>query len=243
MIESNTYEYDDYPLAEEETTEFYYLDNKAFVGKMLPLEDAHETNIEKVMPENNIYESDLVDSDNFKWQITYQFSSNTRNPITSTGAQYGNYEMSFRRLYIILCEHFNNGQYFIDDYIKENFPVRLQDYVEARLKSTKEAYLALVNETKARKKKDGSLDMRYKSNKELAFLEQDSLQQETDEIAYMIKEDIKDCLATGIIPLKFELSSATMKTRKERGLPDIPAFYATGQLIDDLRIFFKLEKK
>jgi hypothetical protein len=47
-------------------------------------------------------------SDDFDWQITYTFPATLRNPKTAKGS-YGGKHVTFRRLYLILCEHFNGG--------------------------------------------------------------------------------------------------------------------------------------
>ena len=51
-------------------------------------------------------------ADDFDWQITYSFPSTLRNPKTAKGS-YGGRTVTYRRLYLILCEHFNGGRYFI----------------------------------------------------------------------------------------------------------------------------------
>lgn len=240
---SNIQELDDTPLLYEETIERYYLDKREFVGKLLPESKWHETNLEEVMPEDFVYNTDkATDTDDYEWKLSYQFTSDFRNPYLLYG-KYGGDNMTFRRLYIILCEHFNMGSYFIDDYFETVYPYRLKEDIENQLEGAKEAYLSLVDEAgmNTRVKRDGTLDLRYKGNKEL--LNWDFAQEDADLMALRIKEDIKTCLATGIIPLNFSLSSDTLERRKELGISSNKEFFATGQLIDDLRIFFRLEKK
>lgn len=239
----NVQEIDDTPLKFEETIERYYLDRRNFVGKLLPEEKWHETNIEEVMPENFMYETNrITDTEDYDWKLTYQFSSFYRNPYLLNG-KYGSNDMTYRRLYIILCEHFNHGAYFIDEYFESVYPYRLKEDVEKQLKDAKEAYLELVDESgeQTRVIKDNKLDLRFKNNKALANW--DFAQEEADFIAQLVKDDIKACLASGIIPLNFSLSSDTIKLRNELGIKGANEFFATGQLIDDLRIFFRLEKK
>ena len=240
---TNIQELDDTPLLYEETMEKYYLDKKEFVGKLLPERKWHETELEEVMPEDYVYKAyRIADTEDYEWKLTYQFTSNFRDPYLSYG-QYGGDEMTFRRLYIILCEKFNSGSYFIDDYFESVYPYRLKEEVEQRLERAKEYYLELVDEAgmNTRVTRDSSLDFRYKGNQEL--LSWDFAQEEADELAQIIKDDIKSCLATGIIPLNFKLSSNTLKVRRELGINSKQEFFATGQLIDDLRIFFRLERK
>ena len=240
---SNAFEYDDTSLLYEEVNELYYLDKRDFIGKLLP--ETHETELADKMPDDYLYDVDeeLLDTEDYEWALTYQFSSNTRNPLTPSGRPYGNYDMTFRRLYIILCEKFNMGDYFIDEYFKSVYPYTMKEQVEARLKSDKEGYLEMVSEMHGRITKAGRLDRRSRANKELEYLSQEVMQSDADEVAQWVKDDIKSCLATGIIPLNFNLSDVTIEYREALGLGGEPEFYATGRLIDDLRIFFRLEKK
>ena len=246
MIDENSYQnYDDTELAFEEKTEKYYLDKNEHIGVLLPPKKWHKTEIENVMPERFLYENKnkMIESEDYEWKLTYQFSSDNRNPFVGMG-QYGNENMSFRRLYIILCLAFNHS-YFIDDYFKNVYPFTLKESVENRLKGAKEAILDLVEENArmTRVTKDNKLDVRYKTNRQLKDLISSFDQYESDNIAKIIKEDIKACLEAGIIPLNFRLSPMTIKIRESLGIASTNPLYATGQLIDDLRIFFRLEKK
>ena len=205
-------DYDDTPLMFEETTEMYYLDSVDKIGKLLPLDKQHETNLEEIIPEDFLYniDSSVLDSNSYEWKLTYQFSSSFRDPFRQGKGQYGNPNLTFRRLYIILCYHFNDS-YFIDDYFEKVYPSTMKDIVEARLEGTKKAFLELV--------------------------------EEADSLAQLVKEDIEECLSSGRVPLNFTLSATTLAIREKLGIESFEPFYATGQLIDDLKIFFNLEKK
>lgn len=239
--------YDDTPLMFEETTEKFYLDKSAKIGRLLPEEKWHDTDLDKIIPEDFLYDvgDSLLDSDDYEWAISYQFSSDFRNPYQQGIGQYGNPELSFRRLYVILCERFNNHQYFIDDYFEKVYPHTMKDIVEERLESTKQAYLELVDEVgmQTRITKGNKLDLRYALNKQIMELGDDIAQEDADYLANLVKEDIQLCLMTGIIPLNFTPSDTTLKIRKSLGIASNVGFYATGQLIEDLRIFFRLERK
>lgn len=234
--------YDDTPLKYEEQTEMFYLDKKEFIGKLLPDDKRHETELEEKIPENFLYYGKEVDEEDYEWKITYQFSSAYRNNLSPSGRPYGNALMTFRRLYIILCEKFNKS-YFIDDYFDSVYPYTMKETVDKRLEDTKRAYLDLVDELHERIRENGTLDKRYKANKELLIFGNETVQEEADVLAEWVKEDIKACLERGAIPLNFSLSSATLKLRKEMGITSDKEFFAMGHLIDDLRIFFRIGRK
>lgn len=235
--------YDDTPLEYEETMEMFYLDQKDFVGKLLSEDKRHETELEEKMPEDFLYEGKETSAEDYDWEITYQFSSAYRDNTTPSGRPYGNPLMTFRRLYIILCEKFNAGSYFIDDYFKYVYPSTMKETVEKRLENTKRAYLDLVDELHERIRENGTLDKRYKANKELLIFGNETVQEEADVLAEWVKEDIKACLEIGIIPLNFSLSRDTIKLREELGIHSDKEFFAMGHLIDDLRIFFRIRRK
>jgi hypothetical protein len=54
--------------------------------------------------------------EDFDWQITYSFPSDLHNNVTGLGKIYGGETVTYRRLYLILCEAFNNGEFFVDEY-------------------------------------------------------------------------------------------------------------------------------
>lgn len=239
-------DYDGTPLLHEEKTEKFYLDKKRFISIELPENKWHPTAIENVIPSDFLYKAeDILDSEDYEWELTYQFSSSFRNPFKDNTGQYGNIEMTYRRLYIILCEKFNDGQYFIDTYFDSVYPSTIKTMVEERLRETKEAYLSLASEaiTKTRITKGGTLDLRYKINKELMTLGSEIAEQDADIVTAWIKQDIEACLMSGQIPLNFNPSFTTIDIREKLGIDSKHGFYATGQLIQDLRIFFKLKRK
>lgn len=238
---------DDTPLMHEETTEFYYLDKNTFTGKLLPKGKEHPTEIDKVFPDNFLYSPDdfMLDSEDYEWALTYQFSSDFRDPYFQGIGQYGNPNLSFRRLYIILSEHFNNHQYFIDEYFSSVYPYTMKERVEERLNSTKEEILDFVESEAYTEKltKSGKLNYRYKINKAVRDIISSVPQSVADELAEEIKHDIESALSNGSIPLNFSPKDSTLAIRSELGIGSTVGFYATGQLVDDLRIFFSLEKK
>lgn len=76
ISESEFANYDDTPLKFEETTEMFYLDKNAKVGKLLPVRKWHDTDLEEMLPDDFLYdiETDVLDTDSYEWAISYQFS-------------------------------------------------------------------------------------------------------------------------------------------------------------------------
>ena len=209
---------------------------------------------------------DLLDfSDDFDWQITYKFPDRLHPFRTPSGAVYGGKHVTYRRLYLILCEHFNGGDFFIDDYFSTVYPYSaVKKEVDSSLKDLKsvlitgaESYLETaeqMNEEEGLEEMtvspEGTLDGRYRRNKNAkemlkAYKEYASEWENTTgrDLAVWIKEDIIDCLATGRIPLNFSLQESTMKRRMEAGLSPRPEFYATARLINSLQLFVNLRSK
>ena len=187
--------------------------------------------------------------EDFDWQITYKFSRAKRDNDFS-GHAYGGNNVTFRRLYLILCEHFNNGVYFIEDYFETVYPRTLKPYVDKKLETVKSELLDVANMEigELRYTKSGNLDRRYKINRNVSerIKDYESFAQawEADvgeELARLIKEDIISSLRTGQIPLSTKvLSNSTKEARKRAGLPDDPRFYASGQLIKHIDIYVSI---
>lgn len=188
-------------------------------------------------------------SKEYSWQVTYKFSSKVRPNMFKT--QYGSKRMTYRRLYVILCEKFNNGQYFIDDYFNNIYPHNgMREKVDAELN---DIWANAVNEYEERLEdaiftRQGLLDKRYRKKlKELKEYKK-SLESVVDtkgnQLAREIKEDIVRCLSTGQIPLSSSvLSTATQEKRIKAGLPSDPKFFASGNFVKDITIYCRLEKK
>lgn len=190
-------------------------------------------------------------SDDFDWQITYTFPATLRNPKTAQGS-YGGKHVTFRRLYLILCERFNGGKYFIDDYFDTVYPhtakpevdLLLHD-VKSELLSVAEAELEGAVSTKA-----GTFDKRYKANRgmqaRLNRYESFAKAWEADkgeEVARIIKDDIINCMMSGQLQLECVThgnSPETKKRREKAGLSSEPVFFATAQLIESIQLYVTL---
>ena len=197
-------------------------------------------------------ESFLPDiSDDFDWQITYTFPNTLRNPKTSAGS-YGGKNVTFRRLYLILCEHFNGGRYFIDDYFDTVYPHTVKPEVDAKLALIKSELLDYANEEfeGAVLTKSGNFDKRYKINRGMkAKLNRyESFAQSWEnsygeELASMIKNDIVNCMISGQLQLECVPHKNTKETKAKRrraGLSEEPVFMATAQLIESLQLYVRI---
>ena len=210
-------------------------------------------------------DKDLPDiSDDFDWQITYAFPATLRNPKTATGATYGGKHVTFRRLYLILCEHFNGGEYFIDTYFDSVYPYTVKSIVDEKLSVVKQELVELADSTieelneinaeeglgEVKINKDGSLSMSAKRRNKRAYKALDEYEtfaqaweeNEGEEVARLIKEDIISYVTSGQLPCQFASAPAesTMKKRLSAGLGALPLFSATEQLINSIQLFVKI---
>ena len=208
---------------------------------------------------------DLIDfSDDFEWQITYAFPATLRNPETKNGATYGGRNVTFRRLYLILCEHFNGGNYFVDEYFDSVYPFTVKSSVDEKLSSVKEELTDVadymfneVNELNEEEglegikvNKDGTLSKSasvrnrraYKALDEYEKFAQEWEDNEGEEVARMIKEDLISCVTSGQLPCQFisEPANSTKMKRLQAGLAPTPMFSATEQLINSIQLYVKI---
>ena len=188
-------------------------------------------------------------SRDFEWQITYRFPATVRKNKTAWGKKYGGSHVTYRRLYLILCEHLNGGRYFVDDYFNSVYPHTIKPEIDAYLKDIKSFLLQTAGDFMegAVATTRGKIDRRVSANQgmqekldkftKLASQFEDSF---GDIIADRIKEDIISCLASGQIPLAFGNEPSTKARRVAVGLEPDPRFYATAQLINHIQLFVKI---
>lgn len=191
--------------------------------------------------------------EDFEWQVTYKFPSARRKNffgVIRNGKQikYGSDNMTFRRLYLILCK-FNNGISFIDDYIKNVLPSsavgeELQSYL-MDVKANAEAEWLNLYEQAPKRKRDGGVYKRWLPKFEyLRSVTDDNVKSYGSVIATRIKEDLVASLRDGRVPLSTTLvSDATKERRKLAGLNPEPRFYASSQFINSVKIYCRLERK
>lgn len=205
-----------------------------------------------VIPKRYTADIDFKDIDKyFEWQITYKFSSARRHNFFGTAngkVQYGASNMTFRRLYLILCNRFNGGVSFIDDYLENVLPYsstgkKLSRYLlEVRREAErkwKEAY------DKAPKRKDGKVYLRSRPRLYLLQAVMNTMIKEQGAvIAKRIREDLIWALHDGRVPLFTHLvSTSTQQARKKAGLNPTPRFYASAQFINSITVFCRLERR
>lgn len=198
---------------------------------------------------------DITDVKGVKWGITYNFPNTLHDNVSPLQKIYGGNTVTYRRLYLILCERFNNKEYFVDTYFKDVYPYTVKEEVDVALQTVKDElhmYLHDVVFAGAVLTKDGRLSRRYKKqnapyqatyqqkyNEYLAFKEQWE-DERGDELADLIAEDIKRCLASGQIPLNCTHTKGTAKRRIWAGYDPDTVFYAMGDLIDHIQLQVKI---
>lgn len=213
-------------------------------------EQEHTDTLPFMLPRRYEVDVDFEELKNdYDWQITYKFPARARNNIMPNGV-YGKANMTFRRLYLELVK-LNRGVSFIDDYIEHVMPY---SDVGARIRE----YLAEIKEAaemewqqqvlKIRRTKSGRLDRRYKVGLrrlvELRAFTNSQVKAQGAFLARLIKQDLIGALATGRVPLSPALvSHKTQQMRMEAGLNPTPRFYASGQFINSIQFYVRLEKK
>lgn len=192
----------------------------------------------------------FTDAD-FDWQITYKFPSTRHENKTLSGKRYGGEHVTYRRLYLILCEHFNGGEFFIDEYFNSVYPDSwVKEEVDVELHNLQDELTFYASDFMegAKVTKRGTLDRRRKDRVEYEqkLNEWQDYAREWEEkkgvqLAKLIAEDIKRTLENGEIPLQLTLSEATKKKRIQTGVPTADTvFFAMGDLIDHIQLFIKL---
>jgi hypothetical protein len=169
------------------------------------------------------------------------------NNITPNATIYGGNTVTYRRLYLILCERFNNKEYFVDTYFKEVYPYTMKEEVDVALQTVKDElrmYKYDVVLEGAVLTKKGNLDKRYKQNipynkalQEYETFKENWEDEKGEELASLIAEDIKASLANGMIRLNLtSLEESTQRKRIRAGYDPNTVFYAMGDLIDHIQI-------
>lgn len=194
---------------------------------------------------------DITDVKGIKWQITYNFPEELHDNISPLGNIYGGNTVTYRRLYLILCERFNNKEYFVDTYFRDVYPNTMKEQVDVELQTVKdelEMYRAHVVLNGAKITKSGNLDKRYhkqnapyyKALRDYDKFKESWEDEKGDELAELIADDIKRALSVGEIPLNREHTVKTEKKRIQAGYSADPVFYAMGDLIDHIQIYVKI---
>lgn len=198
-------------------------------------------------------EEDLPDiSDDFDWQITYNFPAEIlHNNISPLNKVYGGAHVTYRRLYLILCERFNEGEFFVDEYFNSVYPSSYaKEAVDVELNNLKDELLYYLEDLTegAKITTRGTLDKRAtKANRGMAsrIKEWEDFAREWEEekgyeLAEIIKDDIIRALGNGEIPLRHTMSNGTKKKRIQVGYEPEPLFYAMGDLIEHIQLYVKI---
>ena len=197
-------------------------------------------------------EEDLPDiSDDFDWQITYNFPAEIHNNISPLNKVYGGAHVTYRRLYLILCERFNEGEFFVDEYFNSVYPSSYaKEVVDVELNNLKDElvyYLEDLTEG-AKITARGTLDKRAtRVNRGMVsrIREWEAFAREWEEekgyeLAEIIKDDIIRALGNGEIPLRHTMSVGTKKKRIQVGYDPEPLFFAMGDLIEHIQLYVKI---
>jgi hypothetical protein len=161
------------------------------------------------------------------YQVSYYFPSQLRNPLYGAG-RYGSEDLTFKALYEALCNAYNGGRRFIEDYFLSCF----QDRMGNRYK---EAVHALKQEIADEAQRRRAAHKAYLSNFDTWSAPR--TMRVFRELAKETKRDIKASLETGQIPLlKNGLSESTLRWRKKLGIQSNEVFYATGRLIGSIQV-------
>lgn len=167
---------------------------------------------------------ELVD---LPYQISYYFPSQTRNARVGMG-KYGSSGITFKVLYEALCNGWNEGRRFIEDYFLSAFRDRMYGEYADAVHGLKQRIV------------DEALTRRKRKKAYLHNFEQWSsplTKQTFSELARRTKRDIVSCLSSGKIPLrKNGLSPSTIRTRARLGIDSTQVFYATGRLISSIQV-------
>lgn len=187
----------------------------------------------------------------FRWQITYDFPADIRPNVTDSGRPYGSANMTYRRLYLILNETLFGGVPFIDTYFETIYPGSwVEQHAESLLADLRDELVAGAEDAigNTRVTSSGKLDQRFADTrgvrKRLGEYKSWARTWEASkgvELARLLKEDILDAVASGRLPMQTDPKASTQKRRIWAGLSGAPLLYATGSLIESVRLYVDIE--
>lgn len=186
----------------------------------------------------------------FDWQVTYKFPSTLHKNKSPLGKVYGGANVSYRRLYLILCERFNEGEFFVDEYFNTVYKNSwVKERVDVELNNMKDELMyyaeditegAKVTKTGRLSKAQEGYSGYVQSLDEWSAYAHNWEEEKGQELADIIKDDIIRALANGEIPLKNVMSFGTREKRAKVGYNEEPLFYAMGDLIEHIQLFVKI---
>ena len=198
--------------------------------------------LERIDPKRFMQDTDF--------QITYSFSTRKRIPTRGVagGGLYGAPDITFRQLYDFLCTEYNKGDRFIDTYFQRVFPVspvgrRFAEFEETVRNEMREEWLIWYGEALAHRQTKAGLVHKATEKKllrEFSVWKSARIAAMLRQFDKDIRKELESKLRTGQIPLRHYNTQETIKARMELGLPPVPEFYATGQLIRDIQIDIRI---
>lgn len=198
------------------------------------------------------YDDLLTDvEDDFEWAVDYSFPEEAHNNVTPAGKKYGSGTKTQAELYRELCLMFG-GEPFIDGYFESVYPYsacRLQ--VDGELEEVKEHLLQYAEEIIGRTRwtKGGWWDRRYKASARAdeamrSYREYARYWMEStgEYVADLIRDDIIKAVSDGRLPLQRAVQPklSTQERRERAGLEPVPLLFATGSLVNSVRLYVRL---
>jgi hypothetical protein len=190
---------------------------------------------------------DLMTADGKNFQITYSFPLKTRRNVFA-GGTYGAPGVTMRQLYDFLCDEYNGGERFIDSYFDYIFPSSPAGrfFAEFRAEAARMVnaeYKRLTAARRRRTARTGEADRRtkeWRALKDFRVWRDELFISKLDMAHKVIKREIIQYLSIGKIPLRFRPASETIDIRRDRALAVPHGFYASGQLIESLRLSIRI---
>jgi hypothetical protein len=183
------------------------------------------------------------------FQVTYSFSTRRRiNTVGVAGGEYGAPNMTFRQLYDFLCTEYNHGYRFIDTYFQYIFPSSAAGRKFAQFENTVRESIrqewfewhtaAFTN----RRTKAGLLHKATERRllREFSVWKSTYVAETLRQMNKDIRKEIAMKLSNHAIPLQHHNRQRTEKIRLDLGLPPVPEFFTTGQLIRDIQIDIRI---
>lgn len=202
----------------------YKQDEDSIVALEKMLEDGLDTKLTGRFEASADWLKNIYD---IPYQVSYYFPSTPR-PVNVGSGSYGSPNLTYKALYEALCDHFNGGQRFIEQYFLKNFKEDMFSKFDRMVKSLKQN---IVDEANRRRMQHRT----YLRNFDVWT--QPLVTSNLNELARQTKMDIIQCLQTGKIPLnKNKLSDRTIKARAKLGIPSNKVFFATGRLIKSIKV-------
>lgn len=226
---------------------FFSSDDEYFYQGALRLPDKHD--VSRFLNSGTWidYGDMLVEApDDFDWAIDYSFPAEPHDNVTHTGKKYGS-RVPQSELYDILCSELFGGEPFIDGYFSTVYPYSsckemVDEYLEDIKRSLVDVAETMIGKTRLTRR--GTWDRRYKASAaaDQAWADYEAfadewMRSEGEFVASLIRDDLIASVMDGRLPAQVrEPSPATQHRRELAGLGGVPLLYATGSLINSIRL-------